>query len=104
MIKVIDRKGEVHEINESLWNSLSKMTNCKFRLAEIPIPKEVVEFKPTPAKQPTEVDKIIEEKICSGKCEHKEVVIPDPEIIEIPQPEIVKQVSKPKNKGGRPKK
>lgn len=104
MIKILDPKGEPMEVTEKLWESLSAMKNCKYRLAEVPIPKEVVEFKPTPAKQPTEIDKIIEEKICSGKCEHKEVVIPDPEIIEIPQPEIVKQVSKPQNKGGRPKK
>lgn len=64
MIKVIDSLGEVHTIPEALWNSLSKMKNCKFRLAEVPIPKEVIEFKPTPAKQPTEVDKLIDEKQC----------------------------------------
>ena len=66
MIKVIDRMGEVHEINESLWNSLSKMKDCKFRLAEIPIPKEVVEFKPTP--KANEVEKLIAEKECCIKC------------------------------------
>jgi|SRR5690606_42006961 len=76
MIKVIDSLGEVHTIPEALWNSLSKMKNCKFRLAEVPIPKEVIEFKPTPAKQPTEVDKLIDEKqCCKESC--KEQVIPE---------------------------
>lgn len=76
MIKVIDSLGEVHTIPEALWNSLSKMKNCKFRLAEVPIPKEVIEFKPTPAKHPTEVDKLIDEKqCCKGSC--KEQVIPE---------------------------
>jgi hypothetical protein len=105
MIKVIDSLGEVHTIPEALWNSLSKMKNCKFRLAEVPIPKEVIEFKPTPAKQPTEVDKLIDEKqCCKESC--KEQVIPEItiKVIEVPQPEIEKPVYKPKNKGGRPKK
>ena len=87
MIKVIDQKGEVHEINESLWNSLSKMANCKFRLAEIPIPKEVVEFKPTP--KANEVEKLIAEKECCNENCKKEV----PEVIEVTKP-----------KGGRPPK
>ena len=49
---------------EALWKRLKVMPKCKFRLSEIPIPKEVIEFKPTPAKHPTEVDKLIDEKQC----------------------------------------
>lgn len=64
MIKVLDQMGEEHTITEKLWESLSSMPKCKFRLAEIPIPKEVVEFKPTKAKQLTEVDEFIEKKCC----------------------------------------
>lgn len=105
MIKVIDSLGEVHTIPEALWERLKVMPKCKFRLAEIPIPKEVIEFKPTPAKQPTEVDKLIEEKqCCKEKCNGEVTRETTGEVIEVEHPEIVKQVSKPQNKGGRPKK
>ena len=93
MIKVIDSLGEVHTIPEALWERLKVMPKCKFRLAEIPIPKEVIEFKPTPAKQPTEVDKLIDEKqCCKESC--KEHVIPE---ITIKDQVEVKQ-EKPKEK------
>ena len=85
MIKVIDSLGEVHTIPEALWNSLSKMKNCKFRLAEFPVPKEVIEFKPTHAKvqQPqNEVEQFIKQKeCCKHECEKKDYEI-EPEVLQ----------------------
>lgn len=105
MIKILDPKGEPMEVTEKLWESLSAMKNCNYRLAEVPIPKEVVEFKPTPAKQPSEVEKLIKEKQCrKEKCTGEVTRETTGEVIEVPQPEIEKPVYKPKNKGGRPKK
>lgn len=104
MIKILDPKGEPMEVTEKLWESLSAMKNCKYRLAEIPIPKEVVEFKPTPAVK-NEVEQLIEKKCCNEKCTGEvagEVI--ETEAVEVQNPEIVKQVSKPQNKVGRPKK
>lgn len=99
MIKVIDSLGEVHTIPEALWERLKVMPKCKFRIADIPIPKEVIEFKPTPAKQPTEVDKLIDEKqCCKESC--KEQVIPK---ITIEDQVEVKQ-EKPKEKRATKKK
>jgi len=80
--------GEPHEITEKMWESLKAMPKCKFRLADIPIPKEVIEFKPTPAKQPTVIDELIEKKCCKEDCK---------ENCETPG-------KKHQNKGGRPKK
>ena len=110
MIKVLDQMGEPHEITEKMWESLSTMKNCKYQLAEVPIPKEVVEFKPTPAVK-NEVEKLIDEKCCDGKCEKHEITVTATaaEIIESVKAdteiaETSKQTVKPANKGGRPKK
>jgi len=117
MIKVIDSLGEVHTIPEALWERLKVMPKCKFRLADIPIPKEVVEFKPTPAIK-NEVEQLIEKKCCKEGCDN---VIKNPgEIINIEVidtgeevryptakellPELNKKDVKPKNKVGRKKK
>ena len=110
MIKVIDSLGEVHEIDDGLWEKLKALPKCKYRLAEVPIPKEVVEFKPTPAVK-NEVEKLIDEKCCDGKCEKHEITVTATaaEIIESVKAdteiaETSKQTVKPANKGGRPKK
>jgi hypothetical protein len=96
MIKILDPKGEPMEVTEKLWESLSAMKNCNYRLAEVPIPKEVVEFKPTPAKQPSEVEKLIKEKqCCKEKCTGEVTMEKTGEVIEVPQPEIDE---KPKEK------
>lgn len=103
MIKILDPKGEPMEVTEKLWESLSAMKNCKYRLAEVPIPKEVVEFKPTPAKQPNEVEKLIEEKqCCKEKCEEKTAYEKTMKVQAELQPEVI-EVTK-QNKGGRPPK
>ena len=84
MIKVIDQRGEQHEITEKMWESLKTMPKCRFRLAEVPVPKEVIEFRPTPTKaqQPNDIEKFIEHKeCCKQECEKKMYEI-NPEVLQ----------------------
>lgn len=84
MIKVIDQRGEQHEITEKMWESLKTMPKCRFRLAEVPVPKEVIEFKPTPAKinTPNEVEKFIRQKECCKQECKKNVYEVEPEVLQ----------------------
>ena len=89
-IKVIDRKGNQIEIEKSLWDNLSKLKNCQFRLADVPVPQEVIEFKPTPAKE-------CHKETCEKECKHPDTEQPE-------QPEEIKQfIEKKKTNRGRKK-
>ena len=86
-IKVIDPKGYEVEIEEKLWNNLLKMKNNRYRLADPPAPKEVVEFLPT-------IEAFVEEK----KQEIEEPV--EPVVFKEPVKEPVKkQAKKPVRRG-----
>ena len=81
--KVIDRKGNQIEIEKSLWDNLSKLKNCQFRLADVPVPQEVIEFKPTPkAIEKNAVTDFIRQKECCKQGCEKKVYEVDPEVLQ----------------------
>ena len=82
-IKVIDRKGTQIEIEKSLWDNLSKLKNCQFRLADVPVPQEVIEFKPTQKaiEKNAVTDFIRQKECCKQECE-KKVYEVEPEVLQ----------------------
>ena len=98
-IKVFDPKGNIIEIEEKLWKTLSKM-QTGYRLAEIPTPNEVLEFKAT-----ADIDKFIaENKPCGAECK-KDAAVDEPVQVVFISNEPEKEPKKPeKLRHGKSKK